>query len=58
MYLNNQTPDIARARYDDMLRTAEAERRSSELQQRLLALVGLGSTCYERLVAHSSEPPG
>jgi len=30
----------------------------SELQQRLLALAGLGSTCYHRLVDHSSEPPG
>lgn len=30
----------------------------SELQQRLLTLAGLGSACYERLGAHSSEPPG
>lgn len=30
----------------------------SELQQRLLALAGLGSACYSRLVEHSSVPPG
>ena len=30
----------------------------TSLQQRLLALAGLEDTCYLRLVAHSSEPPG
>jgi hypothetical protein len=30
----------------------------SELQQRLLALAGLGDACYRRLVEHSAEPPG
>lgn len=30
----------------------------SALQQRLLALAGLETTCYLRLVEHSSEPPG
>lgn len=30
----------------------------SELQQRLLALAGVGGACYSRLVEHSSEPPG
>ncbi|NJM08579.1 hypothetical protein HC891_23925, partial [Candidatus Gracilibacteria bacterium] len=30
----------------------------SELQQRLLALAGVGSACYERLGVHSSKPPG
>lgn len=29
----------------------------SELQQRLLALAGLGDACYGRLVEHSAEPP-
>jgi transposase len=30
----------------------------SALQQRLLALAGLDPICYERLIVHSSEPPG
>jgi transposase len=30
----------------------------TSLQQRLLALAGLEDTCYLRLIAHSSEPPG
>lgn len=34
MYLNPLTSDIAKARYDDLRRTAEAERRSSEMPLR------------------------
>jgi len=30
----------------------------SALQQRLLALAGLDPSCYERLIVHSSDPPG
>ncbi len=30
----------------------------SDLQQRLLVLAGLETICYDRLVAHLSEPPG